>query len=119
MHEAIQRDLTARIRRDARYVSLHVGDPGETGRGELNDAYYERQPVTWDADSRSQAEVAFLLEPCTYDHVGFWDRREGGTFQFCYPCTPTRVEEISTVTWPRGGLSVRVEMHEASMSRSG
>jgi hypothetical protein len=70
------------------YVSLHTGDPGETGANEHGaTAGYER--VVGDLDSgtnpaSNSAEVAFPEATANYSapitHFGWWDAKSSGNF---------------------------------------
>ena len=59
------------------YVSLHTGDPGETGASELTGGSYARQSGAFGAASAgsvsSTADVDFTGMPsATITHVGIW-----------------------------------------------
>lgn len=82
---------TTPTRPTTRYVSLHTGDPGDTGATEqngTNDLGYERKTITFGAASGGVA--ANTSEPSwtstdTGDwaqstHFGVWDALTGGNF---------------------------------------
>lgn len=61
----------------ANRLSLHTGDPGETGANEVVGGSYARQPVTWTAASGGSvsptAAVDFNGMPAvTVTHFGVW-----------------------------------------------
>jgi hypothetical protein len=69
----------------ARWVSLHSGDPGETGTAELIAVPYGRQQINWNAavlgrvgsDSKPLLRVPQGVQAT---HIGLWSAQSGGTF---------------------------------------
>lgn len=80
------------VRRDARYVSLHDGNPSLAGIHELGYSWYARQRVEWDAAGRNATALLFFTGPATITHVGWWDALSGGTFLGSAPTKPTVCE---------------------------
>lgn len=67
------------------YVSLHTGDPGDTGANEVEGEGYERIPVTFAEPenklSSNLEDIEFVNMPtCTITHIGLWDAKTGGEF---------------------------------------
>lgn len=74
------------------YISLHTGDPGETGANEVSGGSYGRASVTnnntnFPAASggakANGAEIAFPTPSAgwgTVSHAGVWDASSGGNF---------------------------------------
>lgn len=70
------------------YVSLHTGDPGETGANEVAGGSYARQAVAgagWNAAASGLADnvnaINFTNMPaCTVVGVGLWDASTSGNF---------------------------------------
>jgi hypothetical protein len=67
------------------YVSLHTGDPGETGTSEVAGGSYARQSGSFAVASGgscdSDAVLTFADMPAeTVTHVGVWDAVSGGNF---------------------------------------
>jgi hypothetical protein len=68
------------------YVSLHTGDPGNTGADEVTGGSYIRQLETFGAASSgaltNATDITFEDMPsCTVSYVGFWSTDTAGTFQ--------------------------------------
>jgi len=71
----------------AAYVSLHDGDPGESGTAEISGGSpaYARKSVTWNAANSgsmddSNAPVFDVPAGKTVKYVGFWSALTTGTF---------------------------------------
>jgi hypothetical protein len=69
------------------YVSLHTGDPGETGTAEVTGGSYARAIATFDAaanpagTTQNSANLQFTNMPAsTITHVGLWDASSTGNF---------------------------------------
>jgi hypothetical protein len=67
------------------YVSLHTGDPGETGANEVAGGSYARQLGSFGAAASgavsNDADIDFTLMPsATVTHVGVWDASTVGNF---------------------------------------
>lgn len=72
------------------FMSLHAGDPGETGLAEFTGGSYVRQQVNWNAPSAgasnrqqvtNQADINFTdLPALTLQWWGIWTLASGGTF---------------------------------------
>lgn len=69
------------------HVSLHTGDPGQTGTSEVSGGTptYARRPVTWSPASDGVAiggEVVFdVPSGVKVTHVGYWNAANAGTFR--------------------------------------
>lgn len=67
------------------YVSLHTGDPGQTGANEVSGSGYSRKQVTFSSPTNktasNSAEVEFTNMPgVTVTHVGIWSASTSGDF---------------------------------------
>lgn len=67
------------------YVSLHTGDPGETGASEATGGSYARQSAAFDAAASgataNSGTISFTGMPAaTITHVGCWDALTTGNF---------------------------------------
>ena len=72
------------------FMSLHAGDPGETGSAEFTGGSYTRQQVQWNAPSSgannrqqitNQADINFTdLPALNLQWWGIWTLASGGTF---------------------------------------
>lgn len=67
------------------YVSLHDGDPAETGANEVTGGSYIRKAGSFAAASggtcSSDAQLEWTNMPaCTVDYVGIWDAETTGNF---------------------------------------
>jgi len=67
------------------YVSLHTGDPGETGADEAAGGSYARQSAAFDASASgataNAADITFTAMPtATITHIGVWDASTTGNF---------------------------------------
>jgi hypothetical protein len=68
------------------YVSLHTGDPGNTGANEVTGGSYIRQLETFGAAASGAlsnvTDITFENMPsCTVTYVGFWDADTAGVFK--------------------------------------
>lgn len=73
-------------------ISLHVGDPGETGANEVTGGSYARQECAFSAAASgaiaiSGAESFTGMPACTVTHFSFWD--SSGTPKFLGSGTTT------------------------------
>lgn len=84
-------------------MSLHQGDPGETGANECSGGapVYSRQPVAWGA--ASGGSIGFSAVPVfnvekfdTVTYVGFW---KGSVFMAGYPIDPQSFNNQGTLTF--------------------
>jgi hypothetical protein len=70
----------------ARHISLHTGDPGETGANEVTGGSYGRQgSASFDAAAsgatQNSGALTFAGMPAaTITHFGVWDTGSGGNF---------------------------------------
>lgn len=67
------------------YVSLHSGDPGETGAAEISGGSYARTSDTFSAAASgatdNDSNIDFTSMPsCSVSYVGCWDASSGGNF---------------------------------------
>lgn len=67
------------------WVSLHTGDPGETGANELTGGSYGRQSASFAAASGGSCDTDATLDftgmpSATITHVGMWDASSSGNF---------------------------------------
>lgn len=67
------------------FLSLHTGDPGNTGANEVTGGSYARQAENFAAASgkalTNSAQINFTGMPvCTVIYLGFWTLVSGGTF---------------------------------------
>lgn len=67
------------------YVSLHTGDPGDTGANEVEGEGYERIPVTFaEPENKLSSNLENIevenMPACTVTHMGLWDAKTGGSF---------------------------------------
>lgn len=67
------------------YVSLHTGDPGQTGANEVSGGSYARQAAAWSAASggsiANSGALSFTMPASTITHWGVWSAASGGTYQ--------------------------------------
>lgn len=103
------------------YVSLHDGDPGETGANEISGGSYARQSAafsqvsndTWDND----AAIDFTDMPSqtgadSVDHVALWDAASGGNCLWTSSGQSAMGDEVSageTYRIAAGDLSVTLD----------
>lgn len=67
------------------YVSLHTGDPGETGASEASGGSYVRKIAAFEAPAsgatQNAANIQFTGMPAaTITHLGIWDAESSGNF---------------------------------------
>jgi hypothetical protein len=67
------------------WISLHTGDPGETGASEATGGSYVRQSASFDlaaaGATANTGAVTFTSMPSgTLTHVGVWDASSAGNF---------------------------------------
>ena len=100
----------------ARFVSLHLGDPGDAGASEVAGGAYARQAATF-AKTGSNPTVAannavIQFPTATADwglvsHFGLWSAVSGGTFLGGWPVTvPKAVGPDDTARWEVGKLKI-------------
>lgn len=91
----------------ARWLSLHMGDPGAQGNLETSAA---RQPITWDEPHGSELATAQDIEFVVPAHaaaafVGYWTARVGGIFLGGRPLShPMTFETMGIYRIPAGLL---------------
>lgn len=78
------------------YVSLHDGDPGETGANEITGGSYARQQAAFGAAASgavaNSADIEFTDMPAlTVTHVGVWDAATVGNFLWGGALTASKV----------------------------
>jgi len=66
------------------YISLHTGDPGDSGAKEVSGGSYARKAITFAAPSGKSTSNNITLEwtnmpACTVTHIGLWDAATSGT----------------------------------------
>ena len=96
------------------YVSVHDGDPGETGANEISST--TRQGDTaFDAaasgHTSNTSDITYTSMPaCTVSHVGIWDQASAGTFLAGGIVAPARsVGASSTFIFAAGDLDVTMD----------
>ena len=73
------------LRTLADFVSVHTGNPGDTGASEVSGGSYARGAITFNAasagsiDSSAQPDIN-IPSGTTVTHLGFWSAATGGTF---------------------------------------
>jgi hypothetical protein len=101
----------------ARFVSLHTGDPGDTGTLEVvGGGAYARQPATFTKTGSNPtvaANSAVIQFPTAIadwgviSHFGLWTNATGGTFLGGWPVTtPKAVGPDDTARWEVGKLRI-------------
>ena len=103
----------------ARFVSLHTGDPGNTGANEVTGGAYARQAATF-ANAGSNPTVAsnnaLIQYPTatapwgTVTHFGLWSAVSGGTFLGgAAVVTPKVIDTDDIARWDATKLSVTAD----------
>jgi len=100
----------------ARFVSLHTGDPGNTGASEVATGAYARQSATFantGANPTVAANTAIIQYPTatapwgTITHFGLWSAASGGTFLGSNSVvTPKTIDTDDIARWEVGKLTV-------------
>ena len=96
------------------YISLHTGDPGETGASEATGGSYIRQLASFDAASnpagtvQNSAIIDFTSMPSTtITHIGMWDDESAGNFLWGGSFTASKVVNSGdTYRIPAAALTV-------------
>ena len=102
------------------YVSLHTGDPGDTGASEVSGGSYARQgPVAFTNTGNNptvasnSAVVAYVTASAAYGTVsyfGLWSALSGGTFRGSGALTPSKaVNNGDTPSFAIGALTITVQ----------
>jgi hypothetical protein len=108
------------------YVSLHTGDPGETGANEVSTiawpAYVRKHAedggaigTGWSASTTGSSSNANQLPfvanngagPITITHFGVWDAASGGNYLTGAACTtPRTLEVLDVLVFSPGTLTI-------------
>jgi hypothetical protein len=97
------------------YISLHTGNPGETGASEAAGGSYARQAGSFGAAAAGQvandAAISFTAMPAsTITHVGIWDAVSGGNFLWGGALTVSRtLSSGATAQFAIGALIVTLD----------
>ena len=97
------------------YISLHTGDPGETGASEVTGGSYARQSGSFAAAAAgatsNDATISFATMPAaTITHVGVWDASTAGNFLWGGALTASKtVNSGDTVQIASGDLDVTLD----------
>lgn len=70
----------------ATHLSMHTGDPGDTGANEVTGGSYTRQAITWapaadGAKSITNAPVFQIPAGTAITHFGLWSAASGGAWR--------------------------------------
>lgn len=106
--------IMTQLATDATHVSLHTGDPGETGANEVAGGSYARQAVTWGAVSggamSNSAALDFTSMPaCTVTHAALWDDVSAGNCLWSGTATNKTLGAGDTYQVAIGDLDVAVD----------
>lgn len=101
-----------------RWISLHTGQPGQTGANEVRGGAYERRPITLDlveAAGEGRAEFRSTIEipempTATITHVGIWDAE--GPVEFLQLARPVQVLAGQTYRIKPGAIDVGLRSEE-------
>lgn len=93
------------------YVSLHTGDPGETGANEVTGGSYARQSCDFNAASGGSATNSTALSfagmpSATVTHIGIWDAATSGNFLYGGDVTDKVIGSGNTATIAAGQITV-------------
>lgn len=94
------------------YVSLHAGDPGQTGANEVTGGGYSRKLATFSAAANkatsNTTDIEFPDMPtATITHVGLWSAASGGNFWWGGSLTVSKALTTGdTLKIPAGDLDV-------------
>lgn len=99
-----------------RFLSLHTGDPGNTGANEVSGGAYVRQSVVFTLTGNNptvaanNAVVQYPAATLTWGAVGFfgiWSAASGGSFVGGWPVSlPKTIEVDDIARWDVGKLKV-------------
>ncbi len=97
------------------YVSLHTGDPGDTGASEVSGGGYARQPVTFTnagnnpTVASNSAVINFPTATAgwgTISYFGIWDAVTAGNFRGSGTMTAKNVNLNDTARFLAGTLTI-------------
>lgn len=94
------------------YVSLHDGDPGQTGSNELTGGGYARKLAAFSAAAgkatSNASDIEFPTMPtATVTHIGLWSAASGGNFWWGGALTVSKALTTGdTLKIPAGDLDV-------------
>lgn len=94
------------------YVSLHEGDPGQTGANEVSGGGYNRKLISFSAavakTSANAADIEFPDMPTsTITHIGLWSAASAGNFWWGGSLTVSKALTTGdTLKIPAGDLDV-------------
>jgi len=99
-----------------RFVSLHTGDPGNSGVSEVSGGSYARQSVTFNKTgsnptvASNNAAIQFPVATASWGTIGFfglWSALTGGNFLGGWPVVaPKLVGSDDTARWEVGKLRI-------------
>lgn len=99
-----------------RFLSLHTGDPGNTGANEVAGGAYVRQSVAFTNSGNNptvaanSAVVQYPAATATWGSVGFfgiWTAASGGSFIGGWPVSLVKTIEIDDIArWDVGKLKI-------------
>jgi len=102
-----------------RFVSLHTGDPGNTGVNEVTGTPYVRQSVTFAYTGNNPTTAAnniVVQFPTatglwgTIYHFGIWDAATNGTFYGGWAVTaPKLIDVEDTARWDVGTMKISTD----------
>lgn len=85
---AARNDLATSVVTGSTYMSLHTGDPADTGANEVigGAPAYARRAITWSQASNGTVAVAGMVSfdvpgGTTITHFGLWSAATGGAFR--------------------------------------
>jgi len=94
------------------YVSLHTGDPGDTGASEVTGGGYSRQAAAFESaatkHTQNSGEISFSNMPAALvTHLGLWGASSGGVFWWGGALTASKnVGDGDTLKIASGDLDV-------------
>lgn len=97
------------------FISVHTGDPGETGANEHTGGTYIRQQAAFGAAASgavtNSADIEFLGIPAaTITHIGVWEDETVGNFLWGGPLTGAQIiNEGGDFIIPAGDLDVTLD----------
>lgn len=100
------------VHASAIYVSLHEGDPGQTGVNEVVGGGYNRKLATFSAAANKETSNASDIEfpnmpTSTVTHIGLWSAASGGNFWWGGSLTVSKALTTGdTLKIPAGDLDV-------------
>ena len=110
----LAKTLLARSALPQIFVSLHEGDPGDTGRAELAGGEYVRQMLILGRSApgvaTNQRDIEFDgLPEAAITHFGIWDARAEGHYLTGGPLgVPTTVAERQALRWREAEIVLRI-----------